>query len=85
LNERENVMADPFIGEIRLYPYTFLPANWHWCDGDVLNIQQYPALASILGTTYGGNGSTTFALPDLRDRAVCGVGQGPGLSISAEI
>jgi microcystin-dependent protein len=73
-------MAEAFVGEIRLYPYTFIPQDWHLCDGSLLSIASYQALFSLIGTTYGGDGRTTFGLPDLRDRAVCGAGQGPGLS-----
>jgi microcystin-dependent protein len=73
-------MAEAFVGEIRLYPYTFIPQNWQLCDGSLLSIRAYPALFSLLGVTYGGDGKTTFGLPDLRDRAVCGAGQGPGLT-----
>lgn len=73
-------MADPFIGEIKLVPYNFAPRGWAFCDGTLLSIAQNTALFSLLGTMYGGNGQTTFALPDLRGRAALGVGQGPGLS-----
>jgi microcystin-dependent protein len=73
-------MADPFIAEIRIFALKFAPKNWAWCDGQLLPISQNTALFSILGTTYGGNGQTTFALPDLRDRAALHPGQGPGLS-----
>ncbi|WP_151089228.1 phage tail protein [Hymenobacter baengnokdamensis] len=70
---------DPFVGEIRLMPYTFAPQGWFTCSGQLLAIQQYTALFSLLGTQYGGNGTSTFALPDLRGRACIGAGQGPGL------
>ena len=58
----------------------FAPKNWSFCQGQIVNIASNTALFSILGTVYGGNGTTTFGLPDLRGRAVVGVGQGPGLS-----
>jgi microcystin-dependent protein len=70
----------PFIGEISLVPYNFAPRGWAFCQGQILSIAQNTALFSLLGTTYGGNGQTTFALPDLRGRAPIGAGQGPGLS-----
>ena len=62
-------MAEPFIGEIRCFGFNFAPVGWAFCDGQLLPIAENTALFSILGTTYGGNGQTTFALPDLRDRA----------------
>jgi len=68
------------IGEIRMFAGTFPPRDWAFCSGQLLSIAQNTALFSILGTTYGGNGQTTFALPDLRSRTAIGVGQGPGLS-----
>lgn len=67
------------IGEIRLFAGNFAPRNWAFCQGQILSIAQNTALFSILGTTYGGNGQTTFALPDLRGRVPVGPGQGPGL------
>jgi len=73
-------MADPFVAEIRIFPFNFAPRGWSWCDGQLLPLSQNTALFSLLGTTYGGNGQTTFALPDLRGRAPVHVGQGPGLS-----
>ena len=74
--------GDPFIGEIALVPYTFAPRGWAFCDGQLLPIAQNTALFSLLGTQFGGNGQTTFALPDLRGRSPVhvGSGQGPGLS-----
>jgi microcystin-dependent protein len=69
-----------FIGEIRLFAGNFEPRGWAFCNGQILSIAQNTALFSILGTTYGGNGQTTFALPDLRGRVPIGPGQGPGLS-----
>lgn len=71
---------DPFLGEIKLFPYNFAPRGWAFCQGQVLAISQNTALFSLLGTTYGGNGQTTFALPDLRGRVPLSSGQGPGLS-----
>ncbi|MGI4867603.1 MAG: phage tail protein [Janthinobacterium lividum] len=71
---------DPFIGEIRMMGFGFNPKNWALCNGQPLPINSNQALFSLLGTTYGGNGVTTFALPDLRGRAILGVGQGPGTS-----
>ena len=70
----------PFIGEIMLVPYNFAPRGFAFCSGQNLSIAQNTALFSLLGTTYGGNGQTTFALPDLRGRCVVSSGQGPGLS-----
>lgn len=67
------------ISEIRLWAANFTPQNWMFCQGQILPIQQYTALFSLLGTTYGGNGMTNFGLPDLRGRVPVGVGQGPGL------
>lgn len=72
--------SEPYIGEITLYPYNFAPRNWAFCNGQILSIAQNTALFSLLGTTYGGNGTVTFALPDLRGRAAISAGQGPGLS-----
>src|SRR5437764_14471701 len=74
-------MSTPFIGEIRLFSFTFPPKGWALCQGQTLPINQNQALFSILGTTYGGNGTTTFALPDLRGRTAIHVGQGPGLDL----
>jgi microcystin-dependent protein len=72
--------AEPFLGEITLYPYNFAPRGWAFCQGQILPIAQNTALFSLLGTTYGGNGQTTFALPDLRGRVAVSAGQGPGLT-----
>jgi microcystin-dependent protein len=68
------------IGEIRQFAGNFAPRNWAFCQNQLLSISQNTALFSILGTTYGGNGQTTFALPDTRGRVMVGTGQGPGLS-----
>ncbi|SEI12634.1 Microcystin-dependent protein [Rheinheimera pacifica] len=73
-------MADPFIGEIRMFAGTFAPQDWAFCQGQLLPIQNYQALFTILGTTYGGNGTTTFGLPNLQSRSPVGTGTGPGLS-----
>lgn len=71
---------EPFIGQITIFAGNFAPRSWAFCDGTLLPISQYTALFSILGTTYGGDGRTTFALPDLRGRVPISPGQGPGLS-----
>src|SRR3982751_4534886 len=73
-------MASPFVAEIRMFAGNFAPTGWALCNGQILPIAQNTALFSLLGTTYGGNGQTTFALPDLRGRSPIGHGQGPGLS-----
>lgn len=73
-------MADPFIGEIRAVGFQFAPTGWAPCNGQLLSISQNTALFSILGTFYGGNGTTTFGLPDLRGAVPIGTGQGQGLS-----
>ena len=72
-------MPDPFLGELALVPYNFAPKGWALCHGQLLPINQNQALFALLGTTYGGNGQTTFALPDLRGRVPISSGQGPGL------
>lgn len=71
---------DPFIGEIRVFPYSFAPQGWFACEGQLLPIQAYTALFSIIGTTYGGDGVRTFALPNLGGRIPLSSGEGPGLS-----
>ena len=73
-------MAEPFIAEIRMFAGTFNPRGWAFCDGQLLSISQNEALFSLLGTVYGGDGRTTFALPDMRGRIPLHVGTGPGLS-----
>jgi microcystin-dependent protein len=73
-------MSEPFLAEIRVFPYNFAPRNWAFCDGQIMPISQNTALFSLLGINYGGNGQTTFGLPNLKDSAAIGVGQGPGLS-----
>lgn len=74
-------MADPFVAEIRVFPFNFAPKGWAFCDGQLLPLSQNTALFSLLGTVYGGNGKSNFALPNLQDRSVIGPGQGPGLSL----
>jgi microcystin-dependent protein len=74
-------MADPFVAEIRIFPFNFAPKGWAWCDGQLMPISQNTALFSLLGTTYGGDGKSNFALPDLQGRAPMHPGQGPGLSL----
>jgi microcystin-dependent protein len=77
-------MTQPYIGEIRLFPYNRgAPRNWHLCDGTLLAISQYDTLFTLLGTTYGGDGQTTFGLPDLRGRIPIHEGTGVGLSTYA--
>lgn len=71
---------EPFIGEIKMFGGNFAPRGYAFCQGQIMAIAQNTALFSLLGTTYGGNGQNTFALPDLRGRAPVGQGQGPGLS-----
>lgn len=73
-------MTQPFLGEIVIYAFNFAPRGWVMCNGQILPINQNQALFSLLGTTFGGDGVTTFALPDLRGRTPIGSGQGPGLS-----
>ena len=74
-------MADPFVAEIRIFAFNFPPTGWAFCNGQLLPISQNTALFSLLGTVYGGNGQTTFALPDLQGCAPMHPGQGPGLSL----
>ena len=74
-------MADPFVAEIRIFPFNFAPKGWAWCNGQLIPISQNTALFALLGTTYGGDGKSTFALPDLRGSAPMHPGQGPGLSL----
>ena len=73
-------MSDPFVAEIRLLPFNFPPKGWAFCQGQILPISQNTALFSLLGTTYGGNGQSTFALPNLMGLAAIHQGQGPGLT-----
>ena len=71
---------DEYLGMIKIFGGNFAPRGWAMCQGQLLSISQYTALFAILGTTYGGNGQVTFALPDMRGRAPIGFGQGAGLS-----
>jgi microcystin-dependent protein len=73
-------MADPFVAEIRIFPFNFAPRGWAFCDGQIMPISQNTALFSLLGTTYGGDGRSNFALPNLQGRAAMHPGQGLGLS-----
>lgn len=73
-------MSEPLIGEIRIIPYSFAPRNWAWCEGQLTSIGQWQALFAVIGTTYGGNGSSNFALPNLQGRVPLGYGQSPGTS-----
>src|ERR1700692_881972 len=73
-------MADQFVGEIRAVGFNFPPSGWAFCDGQLMAISQNTALFSLLGTFYGGNGTSTFALPNLQGSVPVHVGQGPGLS-----
>jgi microcystin-dependent protein len=77
-------MSEPFVGEIRMFGFNFAPLGWALCNGQLLPINENPALFSLLGTTYGGDGQATFALPDMQSRVPVGQGQGPGLSSYAE-
>ena len=77
-------MSEPFLGEIRMFGFGFAPQGWAQCNGQLLPINQNQALFSLLGTTYGGDGRTAFALPDMRSRVPVCQGQGPGLSSYAE-
>jgi microcystin-dependent protein len=74
-------MADPFVAEIRIFPFNFAPTGWAFCDGQLLPLSQNTALFSLLGTTYGGDGKSTFALPNLQGSAAMHPGQGQGLSL----
>ena len=74
-------MSDPFVAEIRIFPFNFPPKGWAFCNGQILPISQNTALFSLLGTTYGGDGKSTFALPDMQGNAPLQQGQGPGLSL----
>lgn len=73
-------MSNPFLGEIRIFAFNFAPVGWAQCNGQVVPISQYTALFSLLGTYYGGNGTTNFALPNLQSRVAIHVGHGAGLS-----
>jgi len=73
-------MSDPFLGEIRAVGFDYAPRGWALCDGSLLSIAPNAALYELLGTKFGGNGTTTFGLPDLRGRNPVGIGSGPGLN-----
>jgi microcystin-dependent protein len=73
-------MSEPFVGEVRMFAGNFAPRGWAFCDGQMLAVSQNDALFSLLGTIYGGDGRTTFGLPDLRGRIPIHAGSGPGLS-----
>jgi microcystin-dependent protein len=73
-------MSEPFIGQIALFGFNFAPTGWAFCAGQILSISQNTALFSLFGTMYGGNGTSTFGLPDLQGRVPISAGQGPGLS-----
>jgi microcystin-dependent protein len=74
-------MSDPFVAEIRIFPFNFAPTGWAFCNGQLLPLSQNTALFSLLGTTYGGDGKSTFALPNLQGSVPMQPGQGPGLSL----
>ncbi|MDB4917270.1 MAG: Tail Collar protein [Gemmatimonadetes bacterium] len=74
-------MSDPFVAEIRIFPFNFPPTGWAFCDGQLMPISQNTALFSLLGTVYGGDGKSTFALPDLQGSLPMQPGQGQGLSL----
>jgi microcystin-dependent protein len=74
-------MSNPFLAEIRIFPFNFAPVGWALCNGQLMAISQNTALFSLLGTTYGGNGTSNFALPNLQGSAPMQPGQGPGLSL----
>ena len=74
-------MSDQFVAEIRIFPFFFAPTGWAFCDGQLMPISQNTALFSLLGTTYGGDGKSTFALPDMQGNAPMQPGQGQGLSL----
>jgi microcystin-dependent protein len=74
-------MADPFVAEIRIFPFNFAPKGWAFCNGQILSISQNTALFSLLGTTFGGDGRSNFGLPNLQGNAPMHPGQGPGLSL----
>jgi microcystin-dependent protein len=74
-------MSDQFVAEIRIFPFNFAPKGWAFCDGQLLPISQNTALFSLLGTTYGGDGKSNFALPNLQGSTPMQQGQGPGLSL----
>src|SRR5438067_1114234 len=78
---KEKIMSNPFVAEIRIFTGNFAPKGWALCDGQLMPISQNTALFSLLGTTYGGDGKSNFALPNLQGCAPMQAGQGPGLSL----
>src|SRR5690349_18214185 len=74
-------MSDQFVAEVRIFPFNFAPTGWAFCDGQLLPLSQNTALFSLLGTTYGGDGKSTFAIPDMQGNAMMQPGQGQGLSL----
>src|SRR5246500_615661 len=74
-------MSNPFLAEIRIFPFNFAPFGWAFCNGQIMALSQNTALFSLLGTTYGGDGKSNFALPNLQGNAPMHPGQGPGLSL----
>src|SRR5689334_7115849 len=78
---RSDAMSDAFVAEIRIFSFNFTPKGWAFCDGQLIPISQNTALFSLLGTTYGGDGKSTFALPDMQGNAPMHPGHGPGLSL----
>src|SRR5277367_3777299 len=74
-------MSSPFVAEIRIFPFNFAPKGWAFCNGQLLPLSQNTALFSLLGTTYGGDGKSNFALPNLQGNSPMHWGQGPGLSL----
>ncbi len=73
-------MSDPFIGQVQIFGFGFAPSSWAQCAGQIMPIAQNTALFSLLGTSFGGDGKTTYALPNFQGAAACAVGQGPGLT-----
>src|ERR687894_903598 len=78
---KEKKMSDQFLAEIRIFPFNFPPTGWAFCNGQIMPISQNTALFALLGTTYGGDGKSTFALPDMQGNAPMQPGQGQGLSL----
>jgi microcystin-dependent protein len=72
-------MSEPFLGEIQLFGFNYAPSGWALCNGQIMPLQQYTALFSLLGVNYGGNGTSNFGLPNLQGQAACATGQAPGL------
>jgi microcystin-dependent protein len=73
-------MTEPYFGEVQIFGFNYAPAGWALCNGTTVQLQQFAALFSLIGTTYGGNGTTTFQLPNLVNRVPCSQGTGPGLT-----